>query len=149
MKFATIIPLCLTCLLLKLLMPLLGQPQQPQNTFFFQRNAPTVLILNDLRFGDILTDGRNMTLYTFADDGNTSTCYDDCATTWPPFLIPYGQPVITPWGFRGALGSIRRGDNTRQLTYNGQPLYFFSRDTLPGDKRGHGVDRKWSVVRVF
>jgi len=37
--------------------------------------------------GSILVDADGMTLYLFeADTDGTSTCYDDCAETWPPLV---------------------------------------------------------------
>jgi|GEM_PF-5322013 len=47
------------------------------------------------------------------------------------------------------LGTIRRSDNTTQVTYNGQPLYYYSGDSKPGQLNGEGVDAfgaKWYVV---
>lgn len=41
-----------------------------------------------------LADANGMTLYTFdADTGGTPTCYDDCATKWPPYLAKEGDAM--------------------------------------------------------
>jgi hypothetical protein len=38
------------------------------------------------------------------------------------------------------LGSVRRSDGTKQLTYAGYPLYYYVGDTKPGDTNGQGLD---------
>ena len=67
-----------------------------------------------------------MTLYLFkADEGSTSTCYDDCAA-WPPLEAdaPTGGDGIDA----GLLGTTERDDGTTQVTYAGHPLYYYAAD---------------------
>jgi predicted lipoprotein with Yx(FWY)xxD motif len=33
------------------------------------------------------------------------------------------------------------------VVYNGQPLYYWSRDKVPGDVTGDGIGGIWSVAR--
>jgi predicted lipoprotein with Yx(FWY)xxD motif len=45
-----------------------------------------------------MTDAEGMTLYTFdKDTKSTSTCYDACATGWPPYLVKYGAERGEVW----------------------------------------------------
>jgi hypothetical protein len=47
------------------------------------------------------------------------------------------------------LGSITRSDGTKQVTYDGHPLYYFSGDSGAGTATGQGVDgfgAKWWLV---
>jgi hypothetical protein len=47
------------------------------------------------------------------------------------------------------LGTITRSDGTKQVTYNGHPLYYFSGDSGSGTATGQGSDSfgaKWWLV---
>ena len=97
--------------------------------------------------GTILTDSNGMTLYRFTNDqANMSNCTGQCATLWPP-LLSQGSPVAGT-GVAGMLGTITRQDGSTQVTYNGIPLYLYSKDTKPGDTNGQGVGNIWFVVKT-
>lgn len=105
--------------------------------------AVTVRTTRHAEHGNILVDGRGMTVYRFArDEGSTSNCYDMCAMTWPFVAAP---ATLAP-GTGGTLGVHARRDGTRQVLYNGVPVYNFARDTNPGDTNGQGVGGVWFVV---
>lgn len=111
-----------------------------------QIKEPTVNVVTDPNYGKILTDSKGKTLYMFTfDRENESTCYDACKDAWPPLLINSGQPVPHP-DLTGKLGVAKRRDNTRQVTYNGMPLYYYVKDKKLGDTKGHKVDNEWFVV---
>jgi predicted lipoprotein with Yx(FWY)xxD motif len=95
--------------------------------------------------GEIVVDAEGRTLYVFlADEGGASTCYDDCATTWPP-LEGDGEP--TGDGVDASLlGTTERDDGTTQVTLDGQPLYYFADDAAPGDTNGQAIGDVWYVV---
>lgn len=44
------------------------------------------------------------------------------------------------------LGTTTRKDGTVQVTYNGWPLYYFSKDMAAGDTMGEGFKSYWFVV---
>ena len=56
---------------------------------------------------------------------------------------PVDQTSGTPKAGSGVtasmLGTIKRGDNTTQVTYNRHPLYYFSGDSGTGQHNGQGV----------
>jgi len=87
-------------------------------------------------------DGRS--LYFFSRDvqgSGTSACYDQCAVNWPPLTVtPNAKP-------QGDYAIMVRNDNTRQWAYKGQPLYYFVKDTKPGEKLGDGVNGVWKLAR--
>jgi len=96
--------------------------------------------------GSFLVDGKGMTLYLFTKDTpNTTTCYDKCATAWPP-LLTTGAPVAGDGVDASKLGTTPRTDGTTQVTYNGWPLYYFQKDTQPGDITGQNVGSVWFVI---
>ena len=99
--------------------------------------------------GTYLVDGRGRTLYLFLKDtGRRSRCSGTCATFWPP-LITHGKPVAKGRAKASLLSTSRRGNGSRQVIYNGHPLYRFAIDTAPGQTRGQGVDgfgARWYVV---
>jgi predicted lipoprotein with Yx(FWY)xxD motif len=94
--------------------------------------------------GEILVDGEGMSVYLFTpDEAGESTCYDDCAATWPP--VP--GPVSAGEGVDpGLLGTAPRTDGTVQATYAGWPLYLFAGDSAPGDVQGQGLNEVWWVI---
>lgn len=94
----------------------------------------------------ILVGNNNMTLYTFAKDAagsGKSVCNGPCAANWPPLLVD-GSPVVT-----GDYSVITREDGKKQLAYKGMPLYFWVKDTKPGDKTGDGfLNGAWKIVKM-
>jgi predicted lipoprotein with Yx(FWY)xxD motif len=99
--------------------------------------------------GRILVDSRGHTLYLFKKDAGTrSTCYGQCAEFWPP-LRPGGKATAGRGARASMIGTTRRRDGSRQVTYNGHPLYRFAQDTKPGDTNGEGLKafgaRWWAV----
>ena len=90
----------------------------------------------------------SMTVYTFTKDvagSGTSACTGGCLTNWPALTITAGDTPTGDATVTGTLGTIVRADNgTTQVTYNGLPLYFFAKDTKPGDT--NGIYPNWEAV---
>jgi predicted lipoprotein with Yx(FWY)xxD motif/uncharacterized cupredoxin-like copper-binding protein len=107
---------------------------------------PTVFVRQDPTLGSILSDPSGRTLYLFTNDTTEgeSTCYDKCATNWPPFTAT--EPLTMPEFVEGTLTTVQRTDGTTQVAYNGIPLYYFIKDENPGDVNGQGVGDVWYVV---
>jgi predicted lipoprotein with Yx(FWY)xxD motif len=88
----------------------------------------------------VLTDGKGLTLYTFAPDKpNKSVCYGSCAAYWPPVKGPVTVAAGVT-GVTGKLGTTRRTDGSLQATYNGHPLYTYIADTAPGQAKGNKLN---------
>jgi predicted lipoprotein with Yx(FWY)xxD motif len=89
--------------------------------------------------GRIVVDSRGHTLYLFEKDRRgASACSGACLVYWPP-LVTSGAPTATKGARPSLLGSIRRADGTRQVTYAGHPLYRFSGDARRGQTNGEGL----------
>lgn len=101
--------------------------------------------------GAYLTASNGMTLYRYTKDtpnSGSSTCSGRCASIWPAYTV--SSSVITAGNLVGATGTIStivRRDGLLQVTYNGWPLYFYTKDKKPGDTNGQGVLGLWYVVR--
>ncbi len=98
--------------------------------------------------GTYLTDANGRTLYLFTKDTtNTSVCYGPCTALWPPYgPKTTGSGTINLPMLPAGAGVIRRTDGTSQFTWNGMPLYYYSKDTAPGDTLGQGVKGVWFIV---
>ena len=96
----------------------------------------------------ILVNARGFTLYSFAPDTPaTSKCYGSCVVYWPPVT---GSAAASP-GLPGTVGTITRTGGSRQLTYNGHPLYTYIGDSAPGQAKGNNLNLNgglWHEVRV-
>jgi len=107
----------------------------------------TVSVGHSDQLGDFLVGKDGMTLYTFAVDTlNTSNCYDKCATAWPPLMVDSADKLTADEEIPGTLGTITRKDGKLQVTYNGQPLYYWFKDAKAGDTTGNRVGRVWWIV---
>jgi predicted lipoprotein with Yx(FWY)xxD motif len=88
--------------------------------------------------GPILIDSEGRTLYLWqADTGAKSTCTGACASAWPP-LVTTGKPTAGSGVRSSLLATTNRADGTKQVTYNGHPLYRFEGDTAPRQTNGQG-----------
>jgi predicted lipoprotein with Yx(FWY)xxD motif len=101
------------------------------------------------KLGTFLVDGKGRTLYLFQKDKpRRSSCSGACAGDWPPVLTT-AKPSGSGAARKSLLGTIKRGDGKRQVTYNGHPLYRYVGDSAPGDTNGQGVSAygaRWYAV---
>lgn len=115
------------------------------------QTRPT-LIVRDSKYGRVLFDGRGYALYAFTRDrrGGPSRCYGACAAAWPVYFgkgtLRAGKGVT-----QSLIGTVRRRDGRRQITYNRRPLYYYVGERgRPGVILCQNVDEfggLWLVVR--
>lgn len=100
--------------------------------------------------GAYLTDGRGRALYLFTPDtAGASTCYDKCATMWPPLTAPEGSSTATGPVRSDLVGYVPREGGGTQVTYGGWPLYYFVKDRGSAVASGqdmHGFGGEWYLV---
>jgi predicted lipoprotein with Yx(FWY)xxD motif len=105
--------------------------------------------LRKTKLGLILVNSRGHTLYMFAKDRNgKSACSGSCAKYWPPSL-QRGKPTAGSGVKASLLGTTRRSNGSKQLTYNKHPLYSFALDTQAGQTKGEGnlaFGAKWYAL---
>jgi predicted lipoprotein with Yx(FWY)xxD motif len=96
--------------------------------------------LHATKLGKVLATKSGMTLYLFVVDRHgKSACYGQCATYWPP-LLAANKPTAGAGVKAKLLGTVKRKNGTRQVTYAGHPLYRFKLDKKPGQVAGEGQD---------
>ena len=92
----------------------------------------------------VLVGANGMTLYTFDRDvagSGKSVCNGPCATNWPPLMAPEDAKPT------GEFTVIVRDDGKKQWAFRGKPLYYWAKDTKPGDKTGDGFNKVWQVAK--
>jgi predicted lipoprotein with Yx(FWY)xxD motif len=103
-----------------------GSSAQPQNT----AAGVTVSTRSVSGVGTVLTDKSGKTLYTPKQEaGGAIKCTGSCLSFWFPVTMGSGVTAHAGSGVTGTFSSVQRPDGTRQLTYNGAPLYTFRLDT--------------------
>ncbi len=105
------------------------------------------------KYGQILASSSGYTYYMFEPDtAKTSACYGACATVWPPVTVASGASPETTGGVNKSLiGTITRTDGSKQITYDGHPLYTFTGDSGPKLTNGQGINHfggYWYVIAV-
>lgn len=95
--------------------------------------------------GQVISDNLGNVVYFFTRDvTGESNCSGDCINTWPVLTgdLLDSASNLDPENF----GSIQRDDGTRQTTYKGWPLYFYSGDDQPVTVNGDGINNVWYVA---
>ena len=96
--------------------------------------------------GTVLVGPGGLTLYTYTQDGpGVSTCTGACAQAWPPLVATAVPPV--PTKAMGKFSLATRADGSRQVAYDGHPLYEYAGDPTPGVANGEGLGGVWHVAK--
>ena len=88
-----------------------------------------------------------MTLYMYTKDApDKSNCGGGCLKAWPP-LTTQGSPTLGTGVDASKVGNTALADGSGKIvTYNHMPLYYWAKDTKPGDITGLGVGGVWFLV---
>ena len=99
-------------------------------------------------YGSMLFDRSGQAIYLFdRETTDTPQCYGACAEAWPPVLTR-GVPQPSGAARSALLGTTSRTDGSRQVTYDGHPLYFYAHEG-PNEVLCHNVSEfggLWLVV---
>ncbi|MDF9751983.1 hypothetical protein [Arthrobacter sp. ES3-54] len=109
--------------------------------------AAAVLSVGESKAGQIVVADKGLSVYYFTkntkDSGN-SACTGACLTSWPPVTSTTATPTVN--GVTGKVGTIPTADGKMQVTINGMPIYYYSKDQAAGDTTGQGVGGVWYLV---
>ncbi|MDE0799483.1 MAG: hypothetical protein OSB02_01945 [Rhodospirillaceae bacterium] len=107
--------------------------------------APDAFVLVAKGHGWAVSDADQMTLYTSKRDitPGKSSCVEDCAVAWPPYLA--SKSAITGEGW----SVFAREDGNQQWAYEDKPLYRYSMDQGPGDTYGEGIGLLWDISFIY
>ncbi|SKB52821.1 Predicted lipoprotein with conserved Yx(FWY)xxD motif [Arthrobacter sp. 49Tsu3.1M3] len=109
--------------------------------------SAAVLSVGESKAGQIVVADQGLSVYFFAkntkDSGN-SVCTGACLTSWPAVTSPTATPPVN--GVTGKVGTIPTADGKMQVTINGLPIYYYSKDQTAGDINGQGVGGVWYLV---
>jgi predicted lipoprotein with Yx(FWY)xxD motif len=112
------------------------------------RSARVVSTAQNSKLGTILVAGD--TVYTLKP--SKTACAAKCLKVWPPVLLPRGVTTVTAgMGVDASkLGTAAAAHGARQISYSGKRLYWFAKDTSPGQVHGIMKNKwgKWSTVAV-
>jgi predicted lipoprotein with Yx(FWY)xxD motif len=116
-----------------------GAPASPKAAA--PKAASATLTVRSVSGGKVLVDAGGDTLYSPDQERNgTIKCTSSCTQIWPPATVGANAHVPTSVaGAHGTIGTLRRPDGTRQLTFDGRPLYTFTLDGGPGTVTGDGT----------
>jgi predicted lipoprotein with Yx(FWY)xxD motif len=79
-------------------------------------------------FGTMLFDSTGQAIYLFDKEQTTKPeCYGACAEAWPPVLTK-GEPTAASGARQNLLGTTKRNGGATQVTYGGNPLYYYAHE---------------------
>ena len=88
----------------------------------------TRITADDSDYGRMLWAPGNQAIYMFDQDKrDRSRCYGRCAKEWPPVLTK-GRPKAGRGVDADLLGTTKRRNGNRQVTYGGRPLYTYAHE---------------------
>lgn len=91
----------------------------------------------------VLVSDTGMTLYVFDKDmagSGKSNCNGPCQALWPALAAPATLPA-------GKYSVVMRDDGSKQLAYEGKPLYLYEADKHAGERNGDNFKSVWHVVK--
>jgi predicted lipoprotein with Yx(FWY)xxD motif len=84
----------------------------------------------------LVAANNGLTLYSLSAEKNGRfICTGSCLKDWHPLVVAAGVKPTGPV----ALGTVKRPDGRRQVTFEGRPLYTFDSDSKKGEANGEGI----------
>jgi predicted lipoprotein with Yx(FWY)xxD motif len=93
-----------------------------------ERAERTKITVRGSDFGRMIWAPRHQAIYMFEnDERDKSRCYGRCAKAWPAVLTT-GRPKAGRGVDPQLLGTTKRRNGDRQVTYAGKPLYTYAHE---------------------
>jgi len=101
----------------------------------------------------ILVRSSHRSLYALSvEAGGVLHCRAGCTPFWPPFIVNTSVNTVSLGaGVKGKIGFVKRSATTKQVTFNGYPLYRYTGDSGPLQSHGEGIHADggtWHLVRA-
>ena len=130
-----------------------AEPRAPRSAQAAPRAEParagTKVVLRDSDYGKMLFNSDRQAIYLFdRETTKKPECYGDCAAAWPP-VYANGTPRLGRGLSPDLLGTTKRRNGRKQITYGGHPLYYYAHEG-PGQVLCHDIveyDGTWLVVK--
>ena len=111
--------------------------------------AASTISVKQTSLGKTLVDANGRTLYLFeGDKRNRSTLSSAGRAVWPP-LTSVTKPAAGSGVTASRIRLIKGAGASRQVAYNGHPLYYYVGDQGSGQTKGQGLNQfgaRWYVL---
>jgi predicted lipoprotein with Yx(FWY)xxD motif len=102
-------------------------------------SSGTTVTVSDAGGMTVLATSSGRTLYSSDQEKGQALCTSgDCTAIWAPLTVPAGQSPTASGGVAKDLTTVKRSDGTRQVAFDGRPLYTFTLDHGAGQVNGNG-----------
>ena len=99
----------------------------------------TTVTVRDAGGMSVLATSSGQTLYASDQEKGKVLCMSSaCVGVWKPLTVSAKQKPTSSGSVAGHLGTVKRQDGSRQVSFNGRPLYTFSFDHSAGQVNGDG-----------
>jgi predicted lipoprotein with Yx(FWY)xxD motif len=106
-----------------------SESAQPPKPVAETQAVGTRITLRDSEFGRMLWGPGPQAIYIYERDKNgQSHCYGGCAEAWPPVFAKKSGPVAGDGVKKRLLGTTKRRNGKRQVTYASKPLYYYAHE---------------------
>ena len=96
---------------------------------------------------NVLATSSGLTLYTSDQENGKVLCRSSaCMAVWKPLTVSADQKPTSSGGVAVHLSTVKRQDGSRQVSFDGQPLYTFSFDHGAGQINGDGQDDSFDGI---
>ena len=117
---------------------------QPAAATAAQSSGGATVSMRTVDGAAVLVGPDGKTLYSNNQDqpGRPMCTSSDCTAIWTPLTVQGAQPTAGA-SVTGKVATVALPNGTRQVTWNGMPLYTFSFDHSPGTTTGNGVQDRF------